>query len=108
VFPTERTIQKTETVARAALEELLKGPTDTEKNDGFFITSIPSGVELMNLTVTNGVAHADFNANLDKGVAGSCRVINIHAQITETLKQFPSITNVVISINGKTEGILQP
>jgi len=35
-------------------------------------------------------------------------VTAIRAQITETLKQFPTVENVVISIDGRTEDILQP
>jgi len=41
-------------------------------------------------------------------VGGSCRVSAIRAQIIETLKQFSTVKNVVISINGRTEDILQP
>jgi len=41
-------------------------------------------------------------------VAGSCRVGAIRAQIEETLKQFPTVQNVIISVNGNTENILEP
>ena len=36
VFPIERTIPKTEAIARAALEELLKGPTNKEAEREYF------------------------------------------------------------------------
>ena len=107
VFSVERTMPKTTLVARAALTQLLVGPTNMEKNAGLF-TNINSGVTIQSLTIENGVAKVDFNQQLQEGVAGSCKVIAIRAQITETLKQFPSVKSVVISIDGKTEDILQP
>lgn len=107
VFPVERSVPKTAAVARAALEELLKGPTNGEKNNGYF-TSINPGVKIQSLTIANGTAKVDFSDTLERAVGGSCRVAAIRAQITETLKQFPTVKNVTISINGRTEDILQP
>lgn len=107
VFPVEREIVKTSAVARAALEELFKGPSDLEKESGFF-TSINPGVKIQKLVVKDGVAKVDFDEQLEFQVGGSCRVSAIRAQITETLKQFPTVDSVVISINGRTEDILQP
>ncbi|MFP3868831.1 MAG: GerMN domain-containing protein [Desulfobacteraceae bacterium] len=54
------------------------------------------------------MARADFDQTLEYRVAGSCRVQAIRAQIEHTLRQFPTVTEVVISINGKTEEILEP
>ncbi len=107
VFPVEREIPKTQTVARAALEELLKGPSAADKAAGYF-TSINSGVKIQKLTIENGVAKVDFDEQLEFQVGGSCRVAAISAQITQTLKQFPTVKSVIISINGRTEDILQP
>ncbi len=107
VFSVERVVSKTEGVARAALIELLKGVTDAEKNAGFF-TSINTGVKIQSLTIENGVAKVDFDEQLEAQIGGSCRVSAIRAEITETLKQFSTVSSVVISINGRTEDILQP
>ncbi|OGZ33329.1 MAG: hypothetical protein A2174_00600 [Candidatus Portnoybacteria bacterium RBG_13_41_18] len=107
VFPVDREVPKTQAVARAALEELLIGPTFKEQNSGY-ITSINSGVKIQSLTIENGVARVDFDEQIEFQVGGSCRVTAIRAQITQTLKQFPTVTSVVISINGRTEDILQP
>jgi len=107
VFPVERTVQKTEAVAGAALEELLKGPTEEEKTAGFS-TNINPDVKIQSLTVENGTARVDFDSQLEFQVGGSCKVSAIRAEITQTLKQFPTVENVVISINGRTEDILQP
>ncbi len=107
VFPVERKIVKTPAVARAALEELLKGPTEEEKEQGFF-TSLNPGVKIQSLNIKDEVAYVDFDEQLEFQVGGSCRVAAIRAQIIQTLKQFSTIKDVVISINGRTEDILQP
>lgn len=105
VYPAGRIIDKTLSVGRSALEELLGGPTSEEKASGFS-TSIPDGVEIQSLVIKDGVAKIDFNSAVETG--GSCRVSAIRAQITETLKQFPTVSDVVISVNGNVEEALQP
>ncbi|MFH1456602.1 MAG: GerMN domain-containing protein [Patescibacteria group bacterium] len=108
VFYVERDIPKIEAIGSATLWQLLSGPTEDEKTSGFS-TSINSGVKLQSLSIDeNGTATADFDNQLEYQVGGSCRVIAIRSQITETLKQFETIKDVVISINGRTEDILQP
>lgn len=107
VFPVEREIPKTQAVARAALEELLKGPSILEKNQGY-LTNINPGVKIKSLDIENGVARADFDEQLEFQVGGSCKVAAIRAEITQTLKQFTTVKEVVISIDGRTEDILQP
>jgi len=107
VFPVEREIPRTKEVARAALEELLKGTTKEEEAEGFF-TSINPNVKIQSLTIENGVAKVDFDEQLEFQVGGSCRVAAISWQIRETLKQFSTVKEVIISINGCSEDILQP
>lgn len=107
VSPAERTIPKVEAIARASMEQLLSGLTESEKAQGFF-SSINQGVILQGLTIENKTARADFNEQLEYQIGGSCRVAAIRAQIAETLKQFPTVEDVIISINGRTEDILQP
>jgi hypothetical protein len=107
VKPLERVVLKTEAIARVALEELLKGPNQAEKNAGYF-TSINAGVKIQSLTISNGVAKVDFDEQLEYQIGGSCKVSAIRAQITQTLKQFSTVESVIISINGRTEDILQP
>lgn len=108
VFPVNRTIPKTPAVARAALEELLKGPTAQEKTQGYLTNILNSGIQIQSLTIAGGTAKVDFNEALQQGVGGSCRVAAIRSEITNTLKQFPTVQNVIISIDGRTEDILQP
>lgn len=103
----ERQVAQTFGVARAALDALLRGATQAEKDRGF-ISTINPGVRIRKLTIENGVAKVDFDEQLEFQVGGSCQVAAIRAQITDTLKQFPAVSSVVISINGRTEDVLQP
>lgn len=102
-----RSIPKVEKIGTAALQGMLGGPSDQEKASGF-VTNIPETTKLKTFTIEGTEGRPDFTAELDKGVAGSCRVQAIRAQIEKTLKQFSTIQSVNISIEGKTEGILQP
>lgn len=106
VFPVMKIVPITQAVARAALEELLVGPTDEEKGQGYF-TSIPDGSKLNSISIVDGQAKVDFNEVTESG-GGSCSMAARVAQITQTLLQFPTITSVKISINGRTEDIFQP
>lgn len=108
-YPTDRRIAKTDAPARVAVEEMLAGPTNEEKAKGFFSSiSYDPEIGIQSLTIDKGVAKIDFSAALDKQSGGSCRVSAIRSQITNTLKQFSTVKSVVISIDGRTEDILQP
>ena len=107
VFATEREIESTEGVGKAALQELLAGLTDEEKDEGYY-TNINTGVEVNSLTIEDGAAEVDFSKELEERVGGSCRVTAIKAQIKETLKQFSTVDEVEISVEGETEAVLQP
>jgi hypothetical protein len=106
-YPTTRRVAKTPAIATEALRELLRGVTGAETSLGF-MTGLNPGVELLSLNIENGVAKADFNEALQKGVAGSCRVTAIRSQIENTLKQFPAVQSVIISVQGRSEDVLQP
>lgn len=95
-------------VAEAVLRELLKGPTGEERREG--LTSfIPEGAALRSVSVSDaGVAQADFSEGLQQGVGGSMRVMGIRQQIEGTLMWISGITSVILSVEGQTEGVLQP
>ena len=91
----------------SALTQLLNGPTQEESESGIF-SMINPGTVAYDLTLEGEVATVDFNEKLQEGVAGSATVMAIRNQIERTLLQFDYITEVVISINGDSEEILQP
>ncbi len=107
VVAVTRSIPRTQQTARAAIDQLLMGTSQSEQQAGY-LTSINSGVRVQRLVIQNGVAEIDFNNTLENGVAGSCKVQAIRSQIEQTLLQFDTVQSVKISINGRTEGSLQP
>ena len=107
IVEVERSVPYTVAVARAALEGLVEGPLDHEEADGLS-TAIPEGTELQDIIIENGIATADFNQKLQEGVAGSAWVTTIRDQIEQTLLQFDTVDEVVITIDGQSEDILQP
>lgn len=86
------------------INELLKGLTLEEKNLGF-VTAIPKNCRLNFVTVTNEKAVVDF---IPFQIAGSCATAAFTAQIKQTLLALTTIKEVQITIQGKTEEILQP
>lgn len=106
VFPVERTVAQTSAVGRAAIGELLRGPTAEERADGF-ITQIPEYAALNFLVIGDHSAKVDFTEGLEPG-GGSCRVLAIRSQIEGTLLQFETVETVVISVEGNVSEALQP
>ncbi len=106
-FAIARLVPKTQSVLKAAIEELLKGPTSAEAKLGFG-TLINSGVTINSVNISGNTATIDLSPKLDENMGGSCRVAAIRSQIINTAKQFTNIKNVIISINGESELILQP
>jgi hypothetical protein len=98
VAPVRRSTTRTAAVARAALEELVAGPTADERLDGLE-TGIPDG------TIVLGVAHEDGTATVDLsrafeaggGRGSSARRV---AQVVATLTQFPTIERVAFRLGG--------
>jgi len=99
-------VPRTVAVAEAALRALLDGPSAEERRNGFG-TEIPARTRLRDITITDGHAVADFSADLNH-TAGSCSVTAARAEIERTLRQFPTVRSVTITINGEAKGVLQP
>lgn len=124
VVPVKRLVPRTLSIATTALEELLWGPGPRVRGFAGFDTALPTPQEVLNpdirrpdwgprvtlrkLTIENGVATADFSDEMRAYGGGSLRVLLIREQITRTLKEFPSVREVVIAIEGETEGVLEP
>lgn len=107
VFPLSRTILNAETFGPGALGALLKGVSAGEKEAGYF-SSLNDGILLQKFEIKNKTAYVDFDSRFNEGMGGSCRVTAIMSQIENTLNNLPDIDAVVISVNGETEGILEP
>ena len=100
-FFANRRVPATSAPARAALTKLIEGPTTQEAALGFF-SLINPGATIKELTINNGVARVNFNANLVSGAAAesTCVMDGIRAQVVNTLKQFPTVRSVEILVNG--------
>lgn len=108
VFPISRVVLNAETLGPGALEAMLRGVTDeSEKRAGYF-SSLNDGVLIQKFDIVNKVAYVDFNSRFNEMVGGSCRVIAIRSQVEKTLTDLPDIDSVVMSVDGQTEGILEP
>ena len=85
-----------EAVARGALEALLAGPSDEERDAGL-TTEIPDGTELLDLAVADGTATVDLSDAFEDG-GGSASMQARVAQVVATLTQFPSIERVAFRL----------
>ena len=88
-----------EAVARAALEALLEGPSDEEREAGL-TTEIPDGTELLDLAVADGTATVDLTGTFEDG-GGSASMQARVAQVVATLTQFPTIERVAFRLDGE-------
>lgn len=118
----QQRVPRTRAIGTAALNELLNGPPDG--NLAGATTSLPTAEEIVNfpgrepdwgyrvrllgLTIEDGVATANFSKELRAYGGGSARVAAIRQQIERTLTQFPTVDQVVIQIEGASEGVLEP
>lgn len=107
-LPLKRTVLNAETLGPGAIEALIKGLTAEEVGSGKYLSSVNSKTLLQKFEIKNRVAYVDFGDALNKGVVKSCTVVAIRSQIENTLNALPDIDSVVISINGKTSGTLEP
>ena len=94
-----RTVDSTSAVARAAVDELLAGPSVAEASDGL-ATAIPEDTTLDDISVADGVATVDLSGTFDDG-GGSASMLGRVAQVVATLTQFPTIERVAFRIDGK-------
>lgn len=103
-----RTIAGATSTAGLALNELLRGPTPDEQQQGL-TTAIPDGTLLNSFSVEGGVAKVDFSKELAVG-GGSARIQAIMNQINQTvLANDPNVKTVEVTVAGvPAEQSLQP
>jgi Immunoglobulin-like domain of bacterial spore germination/Sporulation and spore germination len=98
VTPVARTVPRTPAVARAALEQLLAGPTAAERGEGL-TTDVPDGAALRGVTIADGRATVDFDPSFARGAEAT--ISPRLAQVVFTLTQFPSVESVAFETGGK-------
>jgi germination protein M len=100
LVPTLRVVPKTSGVARAAMEALL----DSDKvRDTYpqIATAIPSGTNLLGISIKNGVATVDLSREFESG-GGSASAFYRLGQVVYTLTQFSTVRSVLFQVEGET------
>lgn len=103
VYAVGRTTLKTKAVAQATMKELLKGPSQGEKDQKFssFFSDATKDA-LLSLIIKNETAYVNL-ADLRKiipNASTSCGSSQLMSQIETTLKQFPTINKVIVAFDG--------
>lgn len=105
VFPTTREIPKTKAVARAALDELLKGVTPEEERQQFISFPAEDTKDIIkSLNVKGGVAFVNFKKVVFEKLGNTTSSCGggFYSTIEATLKQFPTIKRVVYAVEEST------
>lgn len=95
----ERAIPKVEGIARATVEELLKGPAPGSS----LLPTIPKGTVLRDINIRpDGLARVDFSKELVTNHSGGSlgESLTVYS-IVNTLTQFPSVKQVQILVEGQ-------
>jgi hypothetical protein len=104
LFMVTRTQQATPRIGSAALEALLAGP-DTREQAAAVGSQIPSGTQLLGLSVDNSVATVDLTSEFESG-GGSASMNMRIAQVVYTLTQFPTVKGVLFELDGRRVDVL--
>jgi hypothetical protein len=87
--------------ARAAVEALLKGPTAEESQRGFESLAGASEFQIGYLKIARGTARINFISRRNwMGWPGDLAPVRFRKAVEVTLKQFPSVQRVIVSLNG--------
>jgi germination protein M len=114
LLPVNREVDETVAVARAAMEELLAGPTFEERAHdvavGTIGTQIPEGTTLLGVDIDGDVATVDLSSEFASGDIDNDEreswAIRL-AQVTYTLTQFPTIESVRFLVEGKPAAAIE-
>lgn len=90
--------------ARAAIEALLAGPTAEEIKKGFDSLASADEFSIGSLKISNGTARVNFVASRTwAGWSGDLAPVRFKKAVELTLKQFPNVRRVIVSLNGETD-----
>ncbi|MCW2277436.1 GerMN domain-containing protein [Heliophilum fasciatum] len=94
----KRTVAKSESPARMAMQELIKGPSaGTQK-----LPTIPTGTRLLDIGVKDGLCTVNLSGEVQKNHQGGSTNESLTVySIVNTLTQFPTITKVQLLVEGK-------
>jgi len=101
---TLRTVPGSKTVATAAMNALLAGPTATESGLRGITSAVPARSQLLGMTIKDGVATVDLSSEFESG-GGSASVLTRLGQVVYTLTQFPSVKSVLFLIEDQPANV---
>ncbi len=107
VSPVQRELdtdtEDAEAVADALLESLLAGPTAEERAQGYtsFFSDQTDG-SLRDVIIQNGTAYVDLEdlRQVIPNASSSCGSAQLLAQVTQTLRQVPGVSRVILAFDG--------
>jgi spore germination protein GerM len=89
--------------ARAAIDALLKGPTARERRQGFVSLVEASDFRIGSLSIKDGMARINFVSRRTwHGWPGDLGATRFKKAVELTLKQFPTVADVIVSLDGNT------
>lgn len=104
LFGTQHGVPATVSVGRAALNQLLAGPSSAEYAAGVR-SQIPAGTQLLGLTISARTATVDLSSSFVSAAGPSVMPLRI-AQVVYTLGQFPTVTGVLFKVDGQGVTVL--
>jgi hypothetical protein len=99
LFVSKRTAKPEPGMGRIALESLLAGPSEAEREAGVG-TAIPNGTELLGLDIDDGIATVDLSSQYEQGSGSHAEFLRL-AQVVYTITQFETVQRVNFQIEGK-------
>ncbi len=100
-----RPIDKGQDLIAYAAFELLRGPSEKERSEGY-VSEIPQNAQIISIKKQKEVLRVKFSQALQKYGGGSARVQGLVAQIVYTFTEIPGIEKVQILIVGKKTAVL--
>lgn len=108
LVPVLRTVPRSTATARAAMLQLLAGPSAKERAASPRIrTAVPGDTELLGIRIADGTATVDLTDAFEAG-GGRFGVMARLAQVTYTLTQFSTVKRVTFELDGEPVTIFSP
>ena len=104
LFATDQAVPATTSVARAALDRLLTGPSAAGYAAGLR-SQIPAGTALLGLNISAGTATVDLSSSFESAATPPAMPLRI-AQVVYTLTQFPTVTSLRFEIDGQGRTVI--
>ncbi len=96
----QRQVPATRTVATAALNAWIEGPTCAERREGI-VGWIPDGTRLRGVSISNGTAIVDLSRHFERSRLGTVYEGLLLEQLAWTITQFSTVDRALLKIEGR-------